>query len=146
MTDGHAGYSGTPLATKLGIREGHRVATLGAPEEFGMLLLPLPPGARLVRAPRGRRCYPVVVGFARSHAEMRRRFARGQELMDVDGGLWIVWPKQTSPLAGDLREGHVRDHGLAAGLVDNKICAVDADWSALRFVVRTVHRAARRDG
>jgi len=146
MTDGHAGYSGTPLVTKLGIREGHRIAVLGAPEGFEKWLEPLPPGARLARMPRGRRRYPVVLGFARTHADLRRRFARGQELMDVDGGLWIVWPKQSSPLAGELREGHVRDYGLAAGLVDNKVCAVDADWSALRFVVRMVHRAARRDG
>ncbi len=146
MTDTHAGYSGTPLAKKLGIREGHRVATLGAPEGFGMLLDPLPTGACLVRVPRGRRRYPVVVGFARTHAELRRRFARGRELMDVDGGLWLAWPKRSSPLAGGLRGAHVRDHGLAAGLVDNKICAVDADWSALRFVVRTADRAARRRG
>jgi hypothetical protein len=146
MMDGHAGYSGTPLATKLGIGDGDRVAALGAPAGFGTLLDPLPPGARLVRAPRGRRCYPVVVGFARTPADLRRRFARGEALMEVDGGLWIAWPKQSSPLAGDLREGHVREHGLAAGLVDNKICAVDADWSALRFVVRRRHRAARRNG
>ena len=68
------------------------------------------------------------------------RFARGQDLLDPFGGLWISWPKQSSPLATDLKEGHVREHGLSTGLVDNKVCAIDADWSGLRFVVRKENR------
>jgi hypothetical protein len=146
MTKRQAGYSGTPLAKKLGIRSGSRVATLGAPDHLAALLDPLPPGARVEPTPRGRGRYPVVVAFVRTHSQLKRRFARGDELMVVDGGLWIAWPKRSSPLAGDLGEADVRGYGLAAGLVDNKICAVDEDWSALRFVVRVADRASRRKG
>ncbi len=146
MSRSQVGYSGTPLTKKLGIRSGCRVATLGAPETLAQLLQPLPPGASLVRAPRSPGTHPVVVAFVRTRPELTRRFARGEELMTVDGGLWIAWPKRSSHLAGELGEADVRRHGLAAGLVDNKICAVDEDWSALRFVVRTADRASRRKG
>ena len=71
---------------------------------------------------------------------MRRRFDRAASRLDPYGGLWMAWPKQSSPLATDLREGHVRAYGLSRGLVDNKICAIDEDWSGLRFVVRKENR------
>jgi hypothetical protein len=141
-----AGYSGTPLARKLGIREGHRVAVLGAPEAFRAVVGPLPAGVRWREGPRGRGPFDVVVAFVRTRAELSRRFARGNTLLDTDGGLWIAWPKRTSPLATELRESDVRAHGLSVGLVDNKICAVDGDWSGLRFVVRVADRPARREG
>jgi len=144
MSPETAGYSGTPLAKKLGIREGHRVAVLAAPEGFGDLVAPLPPRVRWRADPRGRGPFDVVVAFVRRPADLGRRFARGDALLDTDGGLWIAWPKQSSPLATTLREGDVRAHGLSEGLVDNKICAVDADWSGLRFVVRVEDRPARR--
>jgi Protein of unknown function (DUF3052) len=135
-----AGYSGTPLPVKLGIRDGARVATLGAPPGLEALLAPLPAGVRVRAAPRDPGPYDVVVAFARTGRELRQRFSRGRTLMRQDGGLWICWPKRSSPLAGELGEGQVRDHGLSAGLVDNKVCAVDEDWSGLRFVVRREHR------
>ncbi len=138
-----AGYSGTPLAKKLGIREGHRVATLGAPDGFPELLAPLPPGVEVRADPRARRLFDVVVAFVVSPRELERRFARGDAILDTNGGLWIAWPKRTSALATDLKESHVREHGLGQGLVDNKICAVDHDWSGVRFVVRTSERATR---
>ena len=146
MGAGGAGYSGTPLARKLGIREGSRVATLGAPDGFVDLLAPLPSGVDVKVRARERRRFDVVVAFVRTREELRRRFVRGDALLHVDGGLWIAWPKRSSPMAGELSESDVREHGLAAGLVDNKICAVDADWSGLRFVVRRADRAARRNG
>jgi len=139
-----AGYSGTPLPRKLGIKAGHRVALLGAPPGLSALLAPLPEAARLVTRPRAGAGYDVVLGFVSRAGELRRRFERGRSLLSVDGGLWICWPKQSSALATDLREGHVREHGLGQGLVDNKICAIDEDWSALRFVVRLRDRPALR--
>jgi hypothetical protein len=135
-----AGYSGTPLPTKLGIRPGHRVAALGAPRDLPALLDALPPNVQLVRDPRGRGPFDVILAFVRTEAELRRRFARGRALLDVHGGLWACWPKQSSLIATRVREGHVREHGLSTGLVDNKICAIDEDWSGLRFVVRLADR------
>lgn len=137
------GYSGTPLARKLGIKEGHRVATLGAPDHLPALLDPLPAGAALVPEPEDGGPYPVVLAFVPEASVLLERFGRGRELLDPWGGLWIAWPKQSSALATELRESHVREHGLSTGLVDNKICAVDGDWSGLRFVVRTANRPPR---
>jgi len=135
-----AGYSGTPLARKLGIREGDRVATVGAPAGLPRLLEPLPASVRLRSDLRGRSTFNVLVVFATSERELRDRFAKGRARLETDGGLWVAWPKQSSPLATDLRESHVRAHGLSTGLVDNKICAIDEDWSGLRFVVRVKDR------
>jgi hypothetical protein len=132
------------LAKKLGIREGARVAALWAPDHFAALLEPLPGGVRLSRDPRGRSPQDVLVAFVTTEAELRARFARAHGRLEPNGGLWIAWPKQSSPLATALREGHVRAHGLSTGLVDNKICAIDEDWSGLRFVVRTADRPKAR--
>ena len=138
-----AGYSGTPLPKKLGIKEGHVVATLGAPEHFAALLDPLPAGVILKAGPRGKGPFDVIVSFVGYASELGRRFDRGHALLDPYGGLWIGWPKQSSPLATALRESDVRAYGLSTGLVDNKICAIDGDWSGLRFVVRTADRPPR---
>lgn len=135
------GYSGTPLARKLGIKEGHRVATLGAPAHFAELVEPLPPRVQLRSDLRGRGAFDVLVVFARSERELRDRFERARARLETDGGLWVSWPKQSSPLATELRESDVRAYGISTGLVDNKICAVDEDWSGLRFVVRLRDRA-----
>lgn len=146
MKGADAGYSGTPLARKLGIREGRRVAVLGGPAHFLGLLDPLPAGVRVRTRPRSGSPFDVVVVFARTRTELARRFRRGDALMDVDGGLWVAWPKRSSSLVTELSGGDVRAHGLSCGLVDNKVCAVDEDWSALRFVVRSADRPARRRG
>ena len=138
-----AGYSGTPLAKKLGIAEGHLVAALGAPPHFAALLEPLPRGVRLRSDLRVREPHDVLVAFVRDAGELRERFLKALGRLDPYGGLWIAWPKLSSPLATGLRESHVREHGLSTGLVDNKICAIDEDWSGLRFVVRTEHRPRR---
>jgi hypothetical protein len=138
---GGVGYASTPLARKLGIKEGHRVATLGAPGHFVRLVEPLPADARLQTGLRGGGLVDVVVVFAATAAELRERFARARLRLQPNGGLWVAWPKRTSALARDLKEAAVRAHGLSAGLVDNKICAIDEDWSGLRFVVRLEDRA-----
>ena len=128
-----AGYSGTPLPRKLGVREGGLVALVGpAPADFDRTLGELPAGARLLRGARGRR--DLTLWFVRSASDLKRGMKRMAEL--AGDALWIVWPKKTSALASDVGEALVRETGLAAGLVDFKICAVDATWSGLRFTRR----------
>ena len=138
-----AGYSGTPLPRKLGIKEGHSVATLGAPEHFGSLLTPLHPSVRVRTDLRGRGLMDVLIVFVRTERQLRSGFERARRRLDPAGGLWVAWPKQSSSLATDLKESHVRSFGLSTGLVDNKVCAIDDDWSGLRFVVRTTDRPTR---
>ena len=128
-----AGYSGTPLPRKLGIKPGSRVVLVKPPDGFERLLEPLPAGARLRTTNRGAR--DLTLWFTRSRRELERGVAAMARAAG-DARLWIVWPKKTSPLAADHTELDVRRVGLAAGLVDFKICAVDADWSGLAFVRR----------
>lgn len=134
-----AGYSGTPLPRKLGIKEGHRVAVFDAPGHIDELLADLPPSV-LMKGPGGRGRFDVILAFVSREIDLVSRFDRARRRMEIDGGLWICWPKQSSPLATELREAHVRSYGLSTGLVDNKVCAIDADWSGLRFVVRLEDR------
>lgn len=128
-----AGYSGTPLPKKLGIKEGARVALLGAPDNFEATLGDLPQGAMARRGGRG--VADLTLWFVRSRAELVRGMARHAPRA-AGSGLWIVWAKKSSPLAGDVSENDVRKSALAAGIVDFKICAVDPDWSGLRFALR----------
>jgi hypothetical protein len=136
-----AGYSGTALTQKLGIKPGARVALVRAPEGFEDALDPMPDGARLRHQARGQ--HDVVLFFATRLAELERRFDTLARATCYAGGLWIAWPKRTAGVATDLREGKVREVGLAHGLVDNKVCAVDDTWSGLRFVFRLSDRPAR---
>ena len=139
-----AGYSGTPLSQKLGIKPGARVALVRAPEGFERALEPMPEGARLRHQARGQ--HDVVLFFATRLAELDRRFDTLARATQTAGGLWIAWPKRTAGVATDLRESVVRETGLAHGLVDNKVCAVDDTWSGLRFVYRLVDRPVRNNG
>jgi hypothetical protein len=133
-----AGYSGTPLPKKLGIRAGTRVALLSPPAGFAAELVPLPEGVRICSQARGR--FDVIVYFVTRRAELARRFPVLARALDPAGGLWIAWPKKTSGVASDLAEDSVREVGLGAGLVDNKVAAIDSTWSGLRFVIRLQHR------
>lgn len=139
-----AGYSGTPLARKLGIKGDARVAIRNAPAHFVALLDPLPAGVRIMADPDrsheqvGR--FDVVVSFMADRDALDRGFDRARRLMANDGGLWLAWPKKSSSLHRDLAREAVREAGLAAGLVDNKVCAIDEDWSGLRFVYRVEDR------
>ena len=132
-----AGYSGTPLPKKLGITEGKTVALAGAPAEFVATLGRLPAGAALHQNPRGRR--DLTICFVRSLKELRAAIPR-MVAASRQGGVWFAWPKQASGIATDVSETEVRMLGLAAGLVDHKICAIDATWSGLRFVRRVADR------
>jgi CheY-like chemotaxis protein len=127
-------YSGTPLAKKLGIKSGASVVLLGAPPGFAKTLAPLPPGVRVVT--RAQADAGVVVLFARSRAELVRRLAAPAEALQPGSGLWIAWPKKSAGTASDLDGNEVRKAGLATGLVDNKVCAIDELWSAHRFARR----------
>jgi alkylation response protein AidB-like acyl-CoA dehydrogenase len=129
-----AGYSGTPLPRKLGIKPDSRLALLGAPEDFSDTLGELPPGVSLRRSARGP--LDVIVAFFGQRAELERRLPALTRALDRAGGLWIAWPKRASGVPTDLGEGVIRELGLAAGLVDNKVCAIDGTWSGLRFVYR----------
>lgn len=128
-----APYAGRPLAAKLGIREHQTVLLVGAPEGFEETLGELPPGVTVTRT--GAERPGTTVWFVRTPAELEGGLA-GRAGRLGDGGLWIAWPKGGSAKRGELTQAEVRRAGLAAGLVDHKICAVDATWSGLRFVRR----------
>lgn len=134
-----AGYSGTPLPQKLGIREGHRVALVGAPTNFELATLPT--GALVQRDLRGKTPLDVIVAFVTERAELVRQLASWRARMADNGGLWIAWPKKASKVATDIVEQTVRDVALPTGLVDNKVCAIDDTWSGLRLVIRVELRA-----
>ena len=133
-----SGYSGTPLLQKLGIKEGHRVALVGAPAGFD--LGPLPAGVLLARgtAARGKAPPPldVIVVFVKRRAELVAQLDACRPRLAQSGGLWIAWPKKASGVATDIVEDTIREVALPTGLVDNKVCAVDETWSGLRLVIR----------
>jgi hypothetical protein len=137
-----AGYSGTPLAKKLGIAEGHTVGLVNPPDGFVELLEPLPADVAIVAGVRSRR--DVVVMFARHRREVESKLAALTKAVFPDGGIWIAWPKKAAAkqlgIATDMTEDVVRAVALPTGLVDNKVCAIDEVWSALRLVVRRENR------
>lgn len=128
-----AGYSGTPLPRKLGIKPGDVVGLVDAPEGMESTLVPLPAGAVVRRGLRGRR--QMTVCFLRTRRDLERRIGRIEREAQT-GGLWLAWPKKSSGVETDLSESDVRNAGLDAGLVDFKICAIDSTWSGLRFAPR----------
>ncbi len=128
-----AGYSGTPLPKKLGIKENMTVALVNAPQDFDVTLGELPAGVTLKKKATGKE--PLIVWFLRMRIELEDRINEMRDLTG-EGGIWLVWPKQASGMNTDLTQTIVRETGLAAGLVDYKVCAVDATWSGLKFAVR----------
>jgi hypothetical protein len=133
-----AGYSGTPLVRKLGIREGHRVAFPAAPDGFEKLLGGLPEGVTV----RSRAAGPldVIVYFTTRRAELERRLPALRRALKPAGALWIAWPKASSGVETDLKFADVQELGLASKLVDNKVCAIDDTWSGVRMVIRIKDR------
>jgi hypothetical protein len=134
-----AGYSKTPLARKLGIGDDSLVAFPGAPAGFSATLGPLPDGVVIRRRAVGP--LDVVVAFFDRRAQIERRLGRLAAAVFPDGGLWIAWPKRASGVPTDVSEDVVRELALAAGLVDNKVCAIDETWSGLRLVHRRKNRS-----
>lgn len=135
-----AGYSGTPLPRKLGIRAGDVVALLGAPADLPALLAPLPDGVDL-RAGDDPVGADVVLFFTADRAALEARADGLGRAVHPDRSLWVAWPKRASGVPTDMTEDVVRDVFLPRGLVDNKVCAIDATWSALRVVWRRERRA-----
>ena len=133
-----AATSGRPLAVKLGIKPGHTVGLIAAPAGVEDLLQQLPKGVDLRLRAQGR--FDVIVFFCRRQRDLERRFAALAARLVSNGGLWVAWPKKSSGLDTDLSFEAVQRTGLAAGLVDNKACAVDDTWSGLRFVIRLEDR------
>jgi hypothetical protein len=152
-----AGYSGTPLPRKLGIKPGARIGLVGAPSGFGALLEPLPDGARVeagaapaADAPAasaagavlpgpvlpGTGPFDVIVFFTVEQAELAGRLGELRARMAPAAGLWIAWPKRASRVPTDMTEDVIREIALPTGLVDNKVCAIDPVWSGLRLVIR----------
>ena len=130
-----AGYSGTPLPKKLGIKPGQRVALLGAPDGFE---LELPDDVTVKQRAAGKA--DVILSFHTSRAELERRLPALRALMEPAAGLWIAWPKRASKVPTDITEDVLREIALPTGLVDNKVCAVDETWSGLRLVIRLERR------
>jgi hypothetical protein len=126
-----AGYSGTPLLNKLGVKAGSRVALIGAPRGFAEWLPALPEGATLRQ--RGDAEADVILLFLRSQKDLPSINDAIKRMPPQGGMLWAVWPKKTSSIASDLSENAVRHAGLRAGIVDTKVCAIDETWSGLRF-------------
>jgi hypothetical protein len=139
-----AGYSGTPLPKQLGLREGRRVALLGAPDGFDETLGLLPAGVAITTSVSAKAPVDVALLFVRSRAELERAFSKVTTGLAAEGALWVAWPKKTSGVATDLSEDALREVCLPTGYVDNKVCAIDATWSGLRFVLRLENRPARR--
>jgi hypothetical protein len=134
-----SGYSGTPLPKKLGIKEGHRLALLNAPAGLTATLGALPSTLTRTKDLEDGP-FDVIVFFTRESADLSAWFPLLAEQLVPNGGLWIAWPKRASGVPTDLAEDVIRAIGLNAGLVDNKVCAVDEIWSGLRFVIRLKDR------
>ena len=124
-----AGYSGTPLARKLGFKEGMRVVYVNAPEGFAVEGIE-------TTAQRLAKHTELVVCFVTARRELERRLDTLRRAIEPDGMLWVAWPKRASGIRTDMTEGAVREIALPTGLVDTKVCAIDEVWSGLRLVVR----------
>ena len=128
--------AGTPLAKKLGIKPGARVASIDAPAGFAATLGALPPGVLLQTSLAGKVSLDVIVWFVLERAVLERRLDAHRARLTPAGGLWIAWPKKASKVETDVTEDVIRAIALPTGLVDNKVCAIDPTWSGLRLVIR----------
>lgn len=133
-----AGYSGTPLLKKLGLKTGQRAIAVNAPAHYSELLGQLPADCAFETRAAG--TFDFIHVFAETRSELKRCLPALKKKLAYNGLLWVSWPKKSSSLYQDLSENDVRGIGLAAGLVDVKVCAVDDDWSGLKFVYRVEDR------
>jgi hypothetical protein len=136
-----AGYSGTPLIQKIGIKPGHRIILRNHPASFIKDLGKLPEGTQTAERVSGNA--NVIVYFTERLAELEKDFSRLAATLVSDGMLWISWPKKASGRPTDLTEDIVRRVGLECGLVDVKVCAIDETWSGLKFVIRVKDRKSK---
>jgi hypothetical protein len=136
-----AGYSGTPLTKKLGIKGGSRIVFANAPKDFERELGELPPHVRFVTRPG--KAVDLILLFANSESGLKKNFLKMAKRLSPSGMLWVAWPKKSSGVPTDLSFNSVQRVGLEAGLVDVKICAVNDVWSGLKFVYRLIDRPGR---
>jgi hypothetical protein len=135
-----AGYSSTPLVKKLGLKEGARFSILNAPDGFECELTPLPPSTHVLGFARD---LDFIMFFCKQESVLQKQFERLAKSIKPNGMVWIAWPKKSSKVATDLVFENVQRIGLATGLVDVKICAINDIWSGLKFVVRLKDRKVR---
>jgi hypothetical protein len=133
-----AGYSGTPLARKLGIKPAMTLAVIAAPDGFVSTLHPLPDDVEVRLSPGDADLFIV---FGQWSDEVDTEFHEAMAKVPADGAIWVAWPKRSSGVETDITEDTLRDLFLPTGMVDNKVCAIDEVWSGLRFVVRKENRA-----
>lgn len=133
-----AGYSGTPLAKKLGIPDGESFVTLGAPENYDALVAPLPKGTK--RTTRAGKSPAFVHLFTAKKSELAASLKDLRKSLTQDGVVWVSWPKKTSKVATDITEDVIRAVALPMGFVDVKVCAVDETWSGLKLMIRKSER------
>ena len=136
-----AGYSGTPLAKKLGMKEGSRIFLLAAPRNYWDLLVPLPDGVQAVV--RIDQDTDLIHIFSTEQVELASALRTALEKMRPNAAIWVSWPKKSSKVPTDITEDVIREVALPMGLVDIKVCAVDEVWSGLKLVVRKENRNAR---
>jgi len=129
-----AGYSGTPLATRLGLKAGTLMHVVNAPKGYRKLLAPLPGGARIVTRPPAKA--DIVHHFVTRRAELAAALKSYRDRLDAATPVWVSWPKKSAKLLTDITEDTIRDVALPLGFVDIKVCAVSEVWSALKLVVR----------
>jgi len=132
------GYSGTPLAKKLGIKEDYLVAAVNAPKNYDTLLRPLPAGVKIVEPPPANT--DLIHFFTNSGDELARGLVKYMKLIKQDGAIWVSWYKRAAKLPTEITEDTVREVALPLGLVDIKVCAIDEKWSGLKLVIRRENR------
>jgi hypothetical protein len=135
-----AGYSGTPLAKKLGIREGMRLFVENAPRDYRRLVAPLPDDVAIVT--RADRETDLVHFFTKERKQLEAALRGWRGKLRDDAVIWLSWPKKSAGVATDVTEDAIREVALPLGLVDVKVCAVDEVWSGLKLVLRREHRKA----
>ena len=134
-----AGYSGTPLAKKLGIKEGFTILTIDAPSNYVGLVEPLPANTKITSKPGNN--LDFIHFFTNSRDDLFRGLAKYKNLIKQDGTIWVSWYKKAAKLPTEITEDTVRDAALPLGLVDVKVCAVDEKWSGLKLVIRKENRS-----
>ena len=133
-----AGYSGTPLSKKLGIKEGFTVYAVNSPENYAVLLDPLPPNVNVTEI--AARNVALIHIFTNNIAELQQELSKCRHLIKQDGSIWVSWYKKAAKLATEVTEDTIRDTCFPLGLVDIKVCAVDEKWSGLKLVIRKENR------
>lgn len=135
-----SGYSGTPLAKKLGIKEGFLIQVYNAPKNYIDFFYEFPDDVVISNSKQGEETVDFIHLFATTKEELSQAFLKAKPTLKKNGSLWVSWPKKTSKIASEIDKFHVMKYGLDQGLVDVKVAAVDADWSGHKFMYRKKDR------